>query len=280
MPGHPPARQGLRTDLNPAQLSNPFLALPSFTDAHEPTTADLAASDRAAFEIDYGLPRARRAPEEDSMTEEFTKGSQTQASAPAKGVRKYFTFAPDFALRSAPLREWVNENEQMKGFRPASSKPFGGIDFSEPPQIRFDRKGRRGTVIDASPITLGIWLVSDRLKALFERLDPDPQAFSFQRAQVDYSNFPEPGPGFWFCYFMRELDCVDEERSDLRYYDNAPGIKAYRALVDVKMRPEVIGSARAFRLTFADLTEIVDDVIVDAIKAEKIRGFEFTPIQK
>ncbi|WP_420969190.1 imm11 family protein [Bradyrhizobium sp. B120] len=214
------------------------------------------------------------------MTEESKKGPQNQG-IPATSDRKYFTFATDFTQRSAPFAEWVNEEQQMEDFRPAPRKPFRGIGrFSQPPQIRFDRKGRRGAVLDAYPVTLGFWMVSDRLKALFERLDPDPQAFVFQLVEVDYSNFPEPGPGCWFCYFMRELDCVDEERSELTYYDNIPAIKAYRALVDVKMRPDVIGSAHAFRLKFADMQSIVDDLIVDVVTTEKIRGFAFTPIQK
>ena len=78
---------------------------------------------------------------------------------------------------------------------------------------------------------LGIWLVADRVKTLFERIDPE--AFAFVRAEVDYSNFDKLGPGFWFCDVIRMLDCVDEERSRLTYYDNVP-FKAYKALIDVK----------------------------------------------
>ncbi len=210
----------------------------------------------------------------------MTNKPQTSGQGIFCETRKYYTFATDFTLKDAPLRRWVNEEEQMRNFRAESGKPFRGIKFSEPPRISFDRKGRCGAVLDADPITLGIWLVSDRLKALFERIDPDPEAFVFQRVDVDYSNFPEPGPGFSFCYFMRELDCIDEEKSTLRYYDNVPGVKGYRALLDVKMRRETVGSAHAFRLKYATLKLIVDDLIVDAVKAEGIRGFDFTPIQK
>ena len=55
--------------------------------------------------------------------------------------------------------------------------------------------------------------------------------------------------------------------------------KAY-PLIDVKMRPDFVGSAHAFRLKYASLMLIVDDIVVDALKAEKIRGFSFEPIQK
>jgi hypothetical protein len=132
---------------------------------------------------------------------------------------------------------------------------------------------------DAAPVApSATWLVSDRLKTLLERIDSE--AFVFQQSKVDYSNFPQPGPDFWFCYFMRQLDCVDEEHSVIRYYDNVPGVKAYDALLDVRMRPEVVGSAHAFRLKYANSKSIIDDVIVAAIEAENILGIEFKPIQK
>jgi hypothetical protein len=209
------------------------------------------------------------------MTNEVNKIEQT---GPAAGERKYYTIETDFTLSSAPVREWINKREQMKDFYPDSSKPFGGIRFSEPPQIRFDRKGHRGALSDADPITLGIWLISDRVKPVFERLDRD--ACVFLRVNIDYSNFPQPGPDYWFCYFIRELDCVDEERSAIAYYDNVPGIKAYENLADVKMKPAAVGSAHAFRLKYAKMKLVVDDVVVDAMTAEKIRGFKFKPIQK
>jgi hypothetical protein len=219
----------------------------------------------------------RAIPQESLVTENMKKSEQGK-DAPA-GPRKYYTLETDFTVaNTSPLRHWVNQKEQNAGLRSNADLPFGGYRFSEPPQIRFDRKGRRGVLLDADPITLGIWLVSDRLKRLLERLDPE--AFVFQQVKVDYSNFPEPGPDYWFCYIMRVLDCVDEGHSVLRYYDKVPGVKHYQALIDVKMRPEVVGSAHAFRLKHAGLKSIIDDVIVDALKAEKIRGFRFEPIQK
>ena len=214
------------------------------------------------------------------MTNEAKAGAQAQ-SVLAAGERKYYRLETDFSTDSAPYPEWVNKKEQSKSLNldpNNSNKPFHGFQFSEPPRIKFDRKRRRGALDDTRPMTLGIWLISDRLKKLFERLDPE--AFVFRKADVDYSNFPEPGPDYWFCYIMRVLDCVDEEQSILGCYDNVPGVKAYRALINVRMRPDVVGSAHAFRLKYASLMLIVDDIVVDALKAEKIRGFSFEPIQE
>jgi hypothetical protein len=108
----------------------------------------------------------------------------------------------------------------------------------------------------------------------------DSEAFIFRQVEVDYSNFPEPGPVRWFCYIMRTLDCVDEEHSVIRYQQDPPGIKAYEALIDIKMKSELVASAHAFRLRYARSKLIVDDVIVDALNAEGIAGFRFKPIQK
>lgn len=201
-----------------------------------------------------------------------------RASRAAADGRKYFQLDVDMELTSAPVRIWVNEKKLREGYPADSKLPFHGLQFCEPPKIAFDCKKRRGALLDAARITLGtIWLVSDRLKTLLEGLDPD--AFAFMRTEVDYSNFDEPGPGFWFCDIVRMLDCVDDERSKVTYYEDAP-FKAYRALIDIKMRPEVVGDAHAFRLTRATLKQIVDDAFVKAIKAQKIRGFRFIDLQK
>jgi len=133
-------------------------------------------------------------------------------------------------------------------------------------------------VPDAHLIGGGMWLVSDRLKALFERLDPE--ALVFQRTEVDYSNFSQTGSTYWLSYFIRELDCVDEEQSALTYYDCIQGVKVYRDLFDIKMRPEAIGSAHAFRLKYGTDNSIVDDLVVSTMNVEGITGFKFVPIQK
>ncbi|MFZ3224383.1 MAG: DUF1629 domain-containing protein, partial [Xanthobacteraceae bacterium] len=209
------------------------------------------------------------------MTGELEAEAQSQRVS-AAGERKYYRLEADFSTDSTPYPEWINKKEQSKGLRPEADKPFRGFQFSEPPRIKFDRKGRRGALDDARPMTLGIWLISDRLKKLFERLDPE--AFVFQKADVDYSNFPEPGPDYWFCYIMRVLDCVDEEHSTIGYQQSIEW-KVYVRLIDVKMRPDVVGSAHAFRLKYASLTLIVDDIVVDTLKAEKIAASVSSPFR-
>jgi len=212
------------------------------------------------------------------MTDKAKTGVEAQADSKT-AERKYYTLNPDFSTDSAPVPKWVNKEEQSKSLNldpDNSNKPFHGFQFSEPPQIKFDRKGHRGPFEDATPMTLGIWFVSERLKTLFEQLDPE--VFVFQKVDVDYSNFPEPGPNYWFCYIMRVLDCVDEEHSEIVYQPEITW-KVYTGLIDIKMRPEVVGSVHAFRLKYASLKLIVDDLVVDTLKQNHIRGFAFKPIQ-
>lgn len=206
------------------------------------------------------------------------KGRRTSGTeASASDERRYFQLDVDLGFAGAPQRIWVNEKKIREKFYPDSAKPFRGLIFSEPPKIAFDRRKRRGSLRDADTIMLGIWLVSDRLKELFERIDSE--AFAFLRVEVDYSNFDEPGPGFWFCDIVRMLDCVDETNSIIRYQEGISW-KNYIHLIDVKMVPELVGSAHAFRLKYSTLKQIVDDVVVNAVKAEKIRGLRFIDIQQ
>jgi hypothetical protein len=210
---------------------------------------------------------------------EVTAAATDKSSERAPGERRYYELRADMGIFRAPLCIWVNEEKLREGFTSDASKPFHNFQFREPPRIAFDRKGKRGRVRDADTVMLGlgIWLVSDRLKKVLERIDPE--AFAFVHAEVDYSNFDEPGPALWFCDIVRMLDCLDEERSVIYYQEGIPE-KNYLSLIDVKMRPEAIGLAHAFRLTFATLRQIVDDVFVAAIKKEKITGFRFMDIER
>lgn len=191
--------------------------------------------------------------------------------------RTYYQLDVSMGLSDSPWYVWLNEERLREGFPADSGKVFYGLIFSEPPAIAFDRKDRPGPLLDAYSIMLGIWLVSDRLKALFERIDPD--SFAFVRAEVNYENFGEPGPGFWFCDIVRTLDCIDEQNSKILYYDNVSWT-SYRQLIDVKMLPDVVGAAHAFRLKKQHQNQIVDDVIAEAIKFEDLKGFRFGTIQQ
>jgi hypothetical protein len=147
------------------------------------------------------------------MTGKATTGDRREGVPPEP--RKYYTLDIDFKVAGAsPMREWVNQKEQMKGYHSDASKPFRGLRFSEAPRIRFDRKGRRGAFSDADSTGLpATWLVSDRLKTLLERIDPE--ALVFQQSEIDYSNFPQPGP--WLLVLLLHANARLHRRSALCY---------------------------------------------------------------
>lgn len=191
--------------------------------------------------------------------------------------RRYFLLGWNADRKTAPMKVWLNEEKLRQNFPADENKPFQGLIFSEVPRVSFDRRGHRGVPLDAYPILLGIWLVSDRLKHLFERIDPN--SFVFEHAEVDYGNFEKPGSDYWFCDIPLLLDCVDEGRSQIEYQKNTP-FKNYLHLATVEMLPKAVGKAHAFRLKYAPLKQIVDDVLASALENENIVGFKLSEIRR
>ncbi len=191
--------------------------------------------------------------------------------------RQYFALDSDMSLAAKPWYVWVNEDEMTEKWVPTRELPFGGLDVSVSIIMKFDKKKPIKSLRDAYIVHPSMWMVSERLRALLESIDPE--AFVFAPIDMDYSNFDDPGPQFWLCDLIRFLDCVDEERSTIKYQEGIP-MKNYIRLIDVEMKPEIIGDAHAFRLTHSPLKLIVDDVLVDALKKEKIRGFSFKPLKR
>lgn len=215
---------------------------------------------------------------EKALNTEAEGNTNTNTNNRKHSQRKFFALSVDVTINSSPNHVWENEDEMMKSY-PANRKlSFGGMLFNEVPKISFDRKKRRGSLRDAYPIFSEAWLVNDRLKQLFESIDPE--GFDFFATEVDYSNFSEPGPAYWFCSLSKKriFDCVDEKNSVILYYEDTP-FKRYSNLTDVKLFDDVVGNAHVFLLEYS-AKRIIDDVLLNALKKEKIKGFDFDPIQK
>ncbi len=213
--------------------------------------------------------------EEDKTPEVGSDASETS--------RLYYSLRPSLEHEgTTPIARWVNKKEttdKIPIIGSDSSKPFNNLQFSSAPRYFFDLKPRRHPkrlkdAYRADGHTT--WLISERLKNIFEQIDS--AGFVFMKVEVDYSNFPEPGQDYWFMYMIRELDCVDEERSEI-LYQKGIAWKNYLGLLDVKMRPEAVGNAHAFRLKYARMELIVDDILVNAIRMPNIIGLVFDPIQ-
>ncbi|WP_375304972.1 DUF1629 domain-containing protein [Bradyrhizobium sp. A11] len=132
----------------------------------------------------------------------------------------------------------------------------------------------------------GWWLISDRTKAVFERMDPE--AFVFVRCDVRLPKGSYHGPDYWICDVVRVLDAVDEAQShlqigirdDIRYMDH--GMKYYEFPLGYKLvfREDVIGTAHIFRMAYNEATVICDQEFKDACKSAGLKKIHFADTSK
>lgn len=118
----------------------------------------------------------------------------------------------------------------------------------------------------------GYWLVSARLKAAFERVDPTGFAF----APCDFRLADgTAGPEHFLCDVVREVDALDEAHSDLQILvdDDYVNGKAYDLGGGVRLifRQEAIGDAHVFHTPFAEY-EFCDRVLRDEIVSGGFTG--------
>lgn len=193
----------------------------------------------------------------------------TPPDRPQKG--EFFLLEPDLRI-PVPGHGVVFENEKQLLTAPSPSlRPWeGGFPvLKEMPRLVHDpKKGNMPLDLEAS--FGGYWLVSERLKRVFE--DVDPQAFEF--AEVDFRLASGArGPGYFLCDVVRVLDAVDEDRSTLRIERGADYVdgKAYNFSggAHLVMRRDVVGAAHAFQLKFS-LSVFCDRVMLDAIRGAGI----------
>ena len=226
-------------------------------------------------EIFRGCHMMTKTIKDDAASADSARQAAEPASRPTSH-RKYFLFKPDLGRPGALRPQWINEKEQIIGLRAMERKPFLNMQFSQAPKLVFDRRASRGVMLDAYR-EIGFWTVSERLKTLLEKIDPE--AFAFVRTEVEYKNFKSPGPDYWFADIVRILDCVDEENSDIKYQVGASQ-KNYLRLINAAMKLDVIGSARFFRLEYSPLMEITDDVAVNTLRKAGVKGFSFRDLHK
>jgi Protein of unknown function (DUF1629) len=132
------------------------------------------------------------------------------------------------------------------------------------------------------------WLVPDRTKAVFERVDP--AGFAFVACDIRLAKGQYEGPGYWLCDVVRVLDALDESQSRLivGIRDDPAyrtfGQKYYMAVVPggarLVFRDEVIASAHVFRMAYMDATVICDDVLKNACKEAGLAGISFRDVLK
>jgi hypothetical protein len=132
----------------------------------------------------------------------------------------------------------------------------------------------------------GWWLISDRTKAVLERLDPE--AFVFVPCDVRVPHGSYHGPDYWLCDVVRVLDALDESQSRLtiRIESDARslnfGKKVYMAMPGSKLvfTEAEIGKAHIFRMAHCEADVICDQDLKDACKSAGLKRIRFRDASK
>jgi hypothetical protein len=190
-------------------------------------------------------------------------------------ARKFYEMDQDLRVRGGPGYILENESVLLQGQRLLSPPPGqrGFPELPEPPRFLFDKK------LGHFPRDLewchSYWLISDRMKAVLEIVDPE--GFAFLRCEVRLSD-GEPGPVSWLCDVLRILDAVDEAASRVKIeYLPQYNAKVYQLAggANLVFREDVVGTAHIFRLAHLRRAVFCDQQIKDACKVAGLRGVSF-----
>lgn len=122
------------------------------------------------------------------------------------------------------------------------------------------------------------WLISDRLKSLFEAVDPS--AFAFQACDVQLRD-GSPGPTYWLCAVTRilkpfgepTLQAIEKERQ--RTGTARVFLYSSTVLRSLQFDENIVGESHIFITLFGSEVRFCDQVMKDACKAAGIRGVRF-----
>ncbi|HSQ19251.1 MAG TPA: DUF1629 domain-containing protein [Blastocatellia bacterium] len=203
-----------------------------------------------------------------------------------KRKRKLFVMSFDYTRGGRPGLRLQNGEVLAPGdgVLHAPSGRCGFPNYPEPPLFLFDRK--LGRIPRDLELFNAYSLVSDRMKVVFQAIDPD--AFAFVRCEVIVPQGKYDGPDYWLCDVVRVLDALDEAGSRLKIerrgepdYPYA-GEKHYSIAGATKLafRRDAIGDAHVFRMAHGESIVICDDVLKDACKAAGLKGIKFRDASK
>jgi hypothetical protein len=191
----------------------------------------------------------------------------TTENKPKKG--EFYILEPDMR-RGGPGHGVVFENlDQLLTPPRLILWPEGGgfPTLRETPRLVHDPK-RGPPPEDLEGGLSGYWLVSERLKNVFQAVDPE--AFAFVECDYRLADGSK-GPRYFLCDVVRTLDALDEENSKLnieisnefakgKFYDFSGG-------VSLSFRKDIIGNSHAFRMPYSRKYVICDRMLHDAVQA-------------
>jgi Protein of unknown function (DUF1629) len=197
---------------------------------------------------------------DDRAAERYSAPQASRKSAAPKKRKIYLVRAT--RTTREPGWDIVNEESLFRGGPPLFMPPDGkrGFrDYPETPVFLFDSRRGRRPVRDLEEIC-DYWLLSDRVKGVFESVDPE--AFEFLQCKVQLRDGSE-GPLYWLCDVVRVLDVIDEGKSNIIVSTGTGGYKVYHAIGQPKVavREEVVGAHHIFRAKYSEEWRLCDETL-------------------
>jgi hypothetical protein len=191
------------------------------------------------------------------------------------GARKFYLFGPDVTGggRGHGL-VFANEEKLLIPPRRIVRPAEGGLPvLKEKPHIVFDpRKGNPPGDLESS--LSGYWFISERLKQIFEAVDPEGFAF----AECEYTLADgSKGPTHYLCDVVRTIDALDETKSKLKISLEPSGRKTYSLLggASLYFNQNVVGNGNVFRTPFS-LNIFCDCILYEACSSlPDLKGIRF-----
>ncbi len=125
-------------------------------------------------------------------------------------------------------------------------------------------------------VLAGIWVVSEALRQIFQRVDPD--AFAFVPCDFTLAD-GSPGPRYYLCNVLRTLHALDEARSRVKIrleHDHQTGqdVKLYSVVGGARLifKADAVANAHIFRQARLGASPICDRVMSDALVVAQLDG--------
>ncbi len=199
------------------------------------------------------------------------KSTQGTANRRKPKARSYYIIGCGSAEKRA---NWEVENlDVLRAGAGALYPPEGRRGFPvyrETPRVVIGKRRSAYPPRDVEPFH-SYWLISDRLKVLFESIDP--HVFAFQACDVKLSD-GSMGPVYWLCDVVRVLDAfVQGTLEDMRTYRERTGL-IYRGFLGDKtlvFNEAIVGDSQIFRTPYSFNDVFCDQSLKDACKLFAIK---------
>ncbi|WP_171029676.1 DUF1629 domain-containing protein [Burkholderia sp. 4M9327F10] len=197
--------------------------------------------------------------------------------------RKFFRVSPNIRSTSVPGMKLLNKAELLQGKGKVLVPEIGQRGFPvypEMPRFLFGKnltQATRERVVHDIEKYGAYWLVSDRLKEIFERLDPS--AFIFVRCEIEMQDKSEP-PVYWLCDVVRVLDAIDEVTSkvQIKHYEDGRKYYSFLGETSLNFREDIDLSNHIFRLKYAMSAVFCDGEFKSDFKNFGITGMDFLAV--